>query len=382
MKELSVYIHIPFCIKKCLYCDFLSKTPFDNEIDRYVNALLQEIRGNGKYASDYTIKSIFIGGGTPSLLDAGYIVQILNEIKGAFEKVRKGSYSPKEITIECNPGTVDYNKFLAYRSCGINRISLGLQSANDNELVMLGRIHTCKQWEEAVDAAKKAGFTNINTDLISGLPNQTRKSFLYSLNKVIEKDIPHISVYSLIIEEGTPFFAKYNQESLTESEYDAWEEEDRLIYDMTHDVLMKHGYNRYEVSNYSKPGYECIHNLVYWNRGDYIGIGLGAASLINNVRFRNQSDMNEYINGNISYDEYEELSLNDCLAEHIMLGLRKTEGISIKETDEKYGINFLKEYSAVINKWTDAGMLIIEDDRLHCTEPGFSISNSIIVDFM
>lgn len=382
MKELAVYIHIPFCVKKCLYCDFLSKTPCNNEIDRYLDALLKEIRLNAKYASDYTVKSIFIGGGTPSLLDADYIVNILNDLKQAFEIVRKGSYSPKEITIECNPGTVDYNKFLAYRSCGINRISLGLQSANDNELSMLGRIHTCKQWEQAVDAAKRAGFSNINTDLISGLPNQTRESFLYSLNKVIEKDIPHISVYSLIIEEGTPFYDKYNPNRLTEAEYDEWEKEDRFIYDMTHEELMKHGYKRYEISNYSKPGYECIHNLVYWNRGDYIGIGLGAASLINNVRFSNQTDLNEYIKGNNSYDGYQELSADECLSEHIMLGLRKTEGISINETDEKYGINLLQEYGNVIDKWTNLGMLIIKGDRLHCTEQGLSISNSIIVDFL
>lgn len=382
--NLAVYIHIPFCMKKCAYCDFLSARPKLGQLNDYKRAILEEISLKSDYAKKYTIKTIFIGGGTPSLPDAEYIRDILTRLRLSFEAVRKGSFAPDEVTIECNPGTVTQDKLRIYRISGINRLSFGLQSADDNELKLLGRIHNFKDWCISMEMARQAGFDNINVDLISGIPGQMSDSFSNTLNKVLRYKPEHISVYSLIIEEGTPFYDKYRPELLSESEIDSWEDEDRKIYEQTRTLLLQDDYARYEISNYAKPGFECKHNLVYWERGNYIGIGLGAASMIDNVRFSNTRNHSEYNDSRHRLDEssVEKLSIEDQMSEYVVLGLRKTAGISCEKFKDLFGKDINDVFGNPIKKWESTGMLVIESGRMHCTEDGLNICNRIMVDFL
>ena len=267
---IEIYIHIPFCVKKC---------------DYYVQALLREIdavkEGKGR-----SVSSIFIGGGTPSVLDAGFIGEILNRIRNKFQ-----IQNDAEITIEANPGTADYGKLQAYRDYGINRLSIGLQSPDDRELKILGRIHNYEQFLETYKKARKAGFDNINVDLMSAIPDQTYKGWEKNLRTVAELEPEHISAYSLIIEEGTPFAARQLNLPDEDTEYN--------MYEATARILKEYGYKQYEISNYAKKGLECRHNKGYWQRTDYLGLGLGASSLLDHMRFSNTADMKEYI-GNSS----------------------------------------------------------------------------------
>ncbi len=379
-QDLAVYIHVPFCVKKCAYCDFLSAPPLKGQMDAYEKSLLNEIKLSAFYADNFNIKTIFIGGGTPSMYESAAISNILNVLKGSFEERRKGSYCPDEITIECNPGTLTKDKLYGYRASGINRLSIGLQSGDDDELKLLGRIHLVADWEESMRLARDAGFDNINVDLISGIPGQTVGTFEKTLNKVLKYNTEHISVYSLIVEEGTPFYDRYNKDRFSEAELDRWEEEDRKIYDMTGNVLLEHGYNRYEISNYSRKGYECKHNLVYWDRGNYIGFGLGAASLINNTRFSNTKSLSEYINtqNEIRHYDIEELSVEEQMSEYIMLGLRKTSGISCEGFKACFNKNIYDIYGKSIEKWLEKGYLIKNGDMICCSEAGLDICNIII----
>ena len=293
-KELELYIHIPFCVKKCDYCDFLS-FPADNRTQRrYVDALQKEITCYGALYPDRKITTIFIGGGTPSWLDEEEIVRILHTVREAFE-VECGA----EITIECNPGTATAHKLVRYREAGINRISIGLQSAHNEELALLGRIHTWEQFLKTYDLARKAGFSNINVDLMSALPGQTLETFSDTLKKVLALKPEHLSAYSLIIEEGTPFYERYREdekhrEAGEPTELLPDEEQEYAVTKLTQRVLKEAGYHWYEVSNFAKPGYECRHNIGYWKRADYLGVGLGAASLIDNVRYANVREVLEY----------------------------------------------------------------------------------------
>ena len=405
MQDLSIYIHIPFCVRKCLYCDFLSDKPSGNGMSEYAFALINEIKQAGVYAENYNVGTVFIGGGTPSIYGHGVISDIINTLRETFENVRKGSYVPSEVTIECNPGTVDTDKLAEYKKCGVNRISLGLQSANYEELKMLGRIHRYEDWVSSVAAARKAGFDNINVDLISGLPKQRLESFTDTLRRVLEHETEHISVYSLIVEKNTPFYDMYNPDNMTDEQYDEWEREDRAIYDMTYDMLLSGGYSRYEISNYSKPGFECKHNLVYWNRGDYLGFGLGSSSMIDDIRFKNCISLKKYIDyytepdvgtgiclnasplsdkfyTNTLHEDVQKLTKDEQMSEHIMLGLRKTAGIDINEFNERYETDFLKKYDRQFKKWTDAGMLEMKRGKVCCTHRGLNVSNGIIVDFI
>ena len=405
MKDLSIYIHIPFCVRKCLYCDFLSEKPSGNRMSEYAYALINEIKQAGVYAENYNVGTVFIGGGTPSMYGSDVMSDILNTLKETFESIRKGSFAPSEVTIECNPGTVDMDKLESYKKCGVNRISFGLQSANYEELKMLGRIHTYEDWVNSVATARKAGFSNINVDLISGLPRQSRESFSNTLRKVLDYETEHISVYSLIVEENTPFYDMYHPDNMTDEQYDKWEREDRAIYDMTYDMLLSRGYTQYEISNYAKPGFACKHNLVYWNRGNYLGLGLGSSSMIDDIRFKNCSGLKKYIDyytqpdadtgisfaasplsdkfyTNAMHEDVQKLTREEQMSEHTMLGLRKAAGIDISEFNERYKTDFLKKYDWQVKKWTDAGMLELKRGRVCCTHRGLSVSNRIIVDFM
>lgn len=392
-KELELYIHIPFCVKKCDYCDFLS-FPADNRTQRrYVDAVQKEIIYYGALYSDRKITTIFIGGGTPSWLDEEEIVRILHTVREAFAVEHDA-----EITIECNPGTATAHKLVRYREAGINRISIGLQSAHNEELALLGRIHTWEQFLKTYDLARKAGFSNINVDLMSALPGQTLETFSDTLKKVLALKPEHLSAYSLMIEEGTPFYERYREdekhrEAGEPTELLPDEEQEYAVTKLTQRVLMEAGYHWYEVSNFAKPGYECRHNIGYWKRADYLGIGIGAASLIDNVRYANVRDLEEYCKECESL--WEELNIRKTLCsstepvtreeqmeEFMFLGLRMTEGISRAEFEQHFGTTIEAVYGDVLRQLQKEGLLVKQEGRICLTERGMDVNNYVVEQFM
>lgn len=389
MRELELYVHIPFCIKKCAYCDFLSGPAPREEQKAYADALMREIdRYRGKF-EESIVTSIFFGGGTPSVLETKLMAGVISRIRDVFQ------IDPcAEITMEMNPGTVSKEKFLEWKEMGINRLSIGLQSARNEELQILGRIHTYEEFLCCFAMAREAGFSNINIDLISAVPGQTAESFEKTLRKVAELAPEHLSVYSLIIEEGTPFYEKYGAESAQNSDTLSLpdEEEDRRMYEMTGQILGKYGYLRYEISNYAKPGFECRHNLGYWERKDYLGIGTGASSLINNVRFSHIEDRSEYVRI-ITEDETdqaleristekEQLDLKAQMEEFMFLGLRKMEGISKKIFESTFKAEFDTVYGAVSKKMEAEGLLYICGDQVCLSKKGIDLSNQVFVEYL
>ena len=392
-KELELYIHIPFCVKKCDYCDFLS-FPADNRTQRrYVDAVQKEIIYYGALYPDRKITTIFIGGGTPSWLDEEEIVRILHTVREAFAVEHDA-----EITIECNPGTATAHKLVRYREAGINRISIGLQSAHNEELALLGRIHTWEQFLKTYDLARKAGFSNINVDLMSALPGQTLETFSDTLKKVLAFKPEHLSAYSLMIEEGTPFYERYREdekhrEAGEPTELLPDEEQEYAVTKLTQRVLMEAGYHWYEVSNFAKPGYECRHNIGYWKRADYLGIGIGAASLIDNVRYANVRDLEEYCKECESL--WEELNIRKTLCsstepvtreeqmeEFMFLGLRMTEGVSRAEFEQHFGTTIEAVYGDVLRQLQKEGLLVKQEGRICLTERGMDVNNYVVEQFM
>ena len=375
-KELEIYIHIPFCVKKCAYCDFLSGPQDRDTIEKYVDKLVEEI-GVQKPA---TVSSIFLGGGTPSILEPSQIFKIFKVLNCTF-KIEKDA----EITIEANPGTVTVEKLEAYKQCGINRISFGLQSTNNGELKLLGRIHTYEEFLESYQLARACGFDNINVDLISAIPKQTVSSWEETLQNVIGLEPEHISAYSLIVEEGTPFAKVYGEGCPKEDDLPR-EEEERVIYYRTEELLEKAGYHRYEISNYAKAGKECRHNLGYWERKEYLGIGLGAASLINNVRYKNTDDLLYYMEHSSDLSAIQEnvdkLSLKEQMEEFMFLGLRKMEGVSVTEFKNTFGKTMEECYGEQIQKLQEQGLLEQKDGRLMLTRPGIDVSNYVFGEFL
>ena len=382
---MVLYVHIPFCVKKCDYCDFLSG-PADKETkDKYVKALIKEIEASKDYSSkDDKVTSVFVGGGTPSILESSQLENIFNALNKTFIFDENA-----EVTVEMNPGTVSKEKFEVLKRSGVNRLSIGLQSANDNELKVLGRIHDYNTFLEAYHMARETGFNNINIDLISAVPGQSVDSWKNTLTKVAELKPEHISAYSLIIEEGTPFYDKYGEES-TDEEKDKLplpdEVSERIMYEDTDSILKSFGYHRYEISNYSKEGYECKHNKGYWKCEDYLGLGLGSSSLINGRRFHNTCDINEYIknsNSPLSLREDETiLSLEEKIEEFMFLGLRMTKGISKSEFKRRFNINIEEVYSEELLNLKEEGLIEEKDDMLYLSKRGVDISNQVFVEFM
>lgn len=448
--ELGIYIHIPFCVHKCIYCDFLSSPADVHTRKQYVRALINEIylTREGKCAnkliknvlqgdntsyedmeepavngltSDYAlydtvcmadyektimqedisgcvddiksenghiVTSIFIGGGTPSAIDAEDISDILDAVRKNYNVSDKA-----EITIECNPGTMNKKKAVIYRKAGINRISFGLQSTDNNELRMLGRIHTYEQFMESYKIAREAGFDNINIDLMSALPGQTMESFKAVLEKALSLGAEHISVYSLIVEEGTRL--SDNIDSFPPIPSD---DEDRQMYYMTKEMLSSYGYEQYEISNYAQKGYECKHNLKYWERCDYLGFGIGAASLYGGRRYTNISDIGRYMDVlaeitnalDKSYvnellqirTDMEELSKEDEMSEYMFLGLRKTKGIDITDFKEEFGTDIKDIFGEAIEDNIARGLLIHDGNCLYLSKRGIDISNTVMSDFI
>lgn len=369
---LELYIHIPFCVQKCQYCDFLSG-PSDQETrDRYIKALRAEIQAvQGVEA--YEIVSVFIGGGTPSVLKAEAIASIMETIQ------KKFCFSPDaEIAIESNPGTVDLAKLNAYRETGINRLSLGLQSTDSKELRMLGRIHTYEEFLQSYQWAREAGFQNINIDLMFAIPGQSYEGWIQNLRTVAKLGPEHISAYSLIIEEGTPFSARKLDLPDEDTEY--------RMYEDVAAVLGKYGYYQYEISNYAKKDRNCRHNEGYWQRKDYLGLGLGAASLVGRERFTNTSDMSEYLenSGNLEKirTDRETLTREDEMGEFMFLGLRMTKGVSKKDFQEYFGTSIEKIYGEVLEKYKKQGLLLEEDGRICLSRAGIHVSNAVMADFL
>jgi putative coproporphyrinogen dehydrogenase len=381
MKKLELYVHIPFCEEKCKYCDFLSFKADDGEKKAYVTQLIEEIKAQGQNYSDYLVSSIFIGGGTPTTLNGIWILDIMNAIRENFMVE-----TDAEVSIECNPGTLSTSKIMHIKKAGVNRISFGLQSSIEEELKELGRIHTYKDFLQSYQLAREYGFTNINVDLMSGLPKQTIDSYKTTLKRVCALKPEHISAYSLIIEPGTPFFEKYGSEE--GAQLLPGENTDREMYALTKSILKEHGYERYEISNYAKPGRECRHNIGYWTGVSYLGLGVGASGYVMNRRFHVESDYRKYMSVKMQQDitplycDIEELDIKANMEEFMFLGLRLTRGVSRHEFNEKFGVDMFEVFDRQIKRNMMLKLMEFNSPYLRLTEKGLDLSNMVMSDFL
>ncbi len=451
MRKLSIYIHIPFCVRKCFYCDFLSFPAGEQERERYLGALLREIEAEAPKYKDYVVDTVFFGGGTPTVLSGEQIGRVLAELKAGFTFVGDSSLSDcgilckdgssgilcekegncaggreegsrrfggiAEISMEANPGTVDRKKLEQCRRAGLNRISIGAQSLRNEELALLGRVHSAQEFYQAYGWAREAGFENINVDLMAALPGQRPKEYRETLRKAADLGPEHISAYSLIVEEGTPFYDWYGEaggkgsgsgtgKSIKKNNADMEprtlslpsEEEERLMDKWSGEILAEYGYRRYEISNYARPGYECRHNMAYWKRYDYVGFGLGAASMVGNVRWKNCTEMEKYIccmekealpkketlsekRMEMVKEEICGLSIQEQMEEFMFLGLRLTEGVGKKEFYETFGEEMEAVYGKAIEKLQSQG-LVTDGERIRLTPYGRDVSNYVMAEFL
>ena len=375
MKKLELYVHIPFCEEKCRYCDFLSFRADEGEKKAYVNQLIEEIKAQGQNYSEYLVSSIFIGGGTPTTLSGIWILDIMNAIRENFIVE-----TDAEVSIECNPGTLSKSKIIHIKKAGINRISFGLQSSIEEELKELGRIHTYKDFLQSYQLAREYGFTNINVDLMSGLPNQTIDSYKTTLKRVCALKP------ELIIEPDTPFFDKYGSEEGSMLLPD--ENIDREMYALTKNILREHGYERYEISNYAKPGRECRHNIGYWTGVSYLGLGVGASGYVMNRRFHVESDYRKYMSVKMQQDitplycDLEELDIKANMEEFMFLGLRLTRGVSRHEFNERFGVDMFEVFDRQIKRNMMLKLMEYNSPYLRLTEKGLDLSNMVMSDFL
>ena len=409
MKELELYLHIPFCERKCAYCDFLS-APADLPVRiSYIKKLQEEIAYYGAQYGEYQVSSIFFGGGTPTILEGYQLAAILETVKEHFNIT-----TDAEITVECNPGTLTAGKAEKLVQAGFNRLSMGLQSADDRELQLLGRIHNFAQFLESYDLARKAGFQNINVDLMSALPGQTLKSWQDTLQKVTALCPEHISAYSLIIEEGTPFYERFAEDERIREEGGhprllPEEDVERQMYELTETFLHTKGYERYEISNYAKPGYECRHNCGYWTRKDYLGLGLGASSLVEHQRFQNTSDLKTYLEQEYSpqcegqheriaetiqlqeetglsqtghHIHIEILDKKSEMEEFMFLGLRLMAGISRQQFEKTFQVTLDSVYGEVLRKLKSEQLIEEVAGYVRLTEYGIDVSNYVLSEFL
>lgn len=392
---LSLYIHIPFCVRKCLYCDFLSFSASNSKKQDYVKALVNELTAWEEVLKEKLagmdklyFKTVFAGGGTPTCLEPSMLLEIL-------QAVNKYTDENTEFTIEANPGTITDSHISIFKEEGINRVSLGLQSAQDRELKKLGRIHTYREFCNSYNKLQKAGFGNINIDIMAGIPGQDIPSYKDTLEKVAALAPAHISVYSLIVEPGTEFYKMQEQGGLDIADEDT----DRHMYNLAKEILGRNGYNRYEISNYSKEGMECLHNITYWTGGNYLGTGLGASSYINGTRFTGTMDFNKYtcifkdraeqgmaenqVQKNIGTN-YENLSVKNQMEEFMFLGLRMCKGVSKSAFMDRFGVSMDKVYGNVIKHFLQNQLLAedVNSGRIYLTERGIDISNYVLSDFI
>lgn len=373
-QKLELYVHIPFCVRKCEYCDFLSFSSEEALRKDYTDALCREIRAVDGL-DGYQVSSVFFGGGTPSLMPPEEIMRIMDEIKN-----RISFSEDAETSLEANPGTVTAETLAGYRKAGFNRISFGCQSMSDAELKRLGRIHTVEEFRTGYRQAREAGFLNINVDLMSALPGQTYVDWERNLRMTAELEPEHISAYSLILEEGTPFYEKQDILELPD------EDTERIMYENTHEILKEYGYEQYEISNYAKKGYECRHNIGYWERIPYLGLGLGAASLMEERRFSNTVDLKEYLQNSqkprIIRKNMQKLSAEDVMEEFMILGLRMCRGVSEEDFQKNFGKEMADVYGKVIEKYIKMEFLQKKDRYVSLTRKGISVSNVIMADFL
>lgn len=422
---VSIYIHIPFCVKKCDYCDFLSfpirqyrnqKKAVSREgcgesvPEEYLQKLIWEIRRESGAYTDRKVDTVFIGGGTPSLMTSKQAEVLLEEINRSFQLM-----SDAEITMEANPGTLTKESLEGYLQAGVNRLSIGLQTADDGELAALGRIHKFRDFQENYELARDCGFRNVNIDLMSGLPGQTLDSWLHTLRTAVKLAPEHISAYGLIIEEGTPFYQRYGMGSTADSEAygaekeereagkeDRWrlpsEDEERQMYHDTGAVLEEYGYRQYEISNYAKPGYECRHNIGYWTRKEYAGFGLGAASMVCNKRWKNTSDLKKYMeytdgenertgkneimeSAGLWKEDVQKLTVQEQMEETMFLGLRMNRGVSKAEFKNLYGVRMEEVYGIWLRRMKTEGLLH-DTDNIKLTERGRDLANYVMAGFL
>lgn len=373
MKNMSLYIHIPFCKQKCYYCDFPSYANIDYLKEDYVDALCKEIENKN---ITYNIKSIFVGGGTPSYLSSKQLEKLLITIN------KLNLDENIEFTMEANPGTLDEEKLIVMKNCGINRISMGLQAVQNSLLKDIGRIHTFNVFEENFKLARKVGFNNINVDLMFGLPSQTVEDWKDSLEKIASLEPEHISAYSLIVEEGTAFYKLYEKNKLILPS----EEVERDMYKITKEILNFYGYKQYEISNYAKDGFECYHNKVYWKSKEYIGLGSSSASFIDGKRIKNIENVKKYIEKvNAEEAVTEEIYCNskeDNIEEFMFMGLRLIEGINMEEFKRRFNINIMDIYKKIIEKNIEKDLLEIKGGYLRLTQKGIELSNYVMSDFI
>lgn len=385
MFPLEIYIHIPFCVKKCAYCDFLSAPSTEEERERYVNLLCEEIAASSVRAKEYEVVTVFFGGGTPSILKGEQIERILKVLRESFVIAENA-----EITLEMNPGTVTGEKLEIYKRAGINRLSIGLQSVHNEELKMLGRIHTYEEFLESYHMAREAGFDNMNVDLISAIPGQTVESWKRTLSTILELQPEHISAYSLILEPGTPFYELYAKENDKAEKLLPDEDAERQMYRQTIVMLKEAGYERYEISNYSRPGYECRHNLGYWNRVPYLGFGIGAASLVPQemsvkgkmCRYSNPDNIEEYQKCFLDKFKGEPLEREDEMEEFMFLGLRKTSGVLKGQFRSCFQTGIEEVYGGQLEKLKNFRLIEENEERIWLTERGIDVSNMVFVEFM
>ena len=407
-RELELYIHIPFCARKCSYCDFLSFAAPERTYREYMDKLIEEICGQGPNFQEYRVSTIFVGGGTPSILPPDLIMELFATLSENFD------ISPDaEVTMEANPGTLTMEKLEVYRQSGVNRFSRGLQSADEKELKYLGRIHSYDSFLKSYQRARQAGFKNINVDLMSALPGQDVHSWKTTLKKVMMLKPEHISAYSLIIEEGTPFFERFGEKSCgtaaavpngagapakTAAEVAARaavmtlpdlpdEDTDREMYHLTREMMAAQGYERYEISNYARKGYECRHNIGYWTGVEYLGLGLGASSYTYGYRYHNTENLQEYLSlnlyeGGAATRDIEELSLEDKMEEFMFTGLRMMKGVSGSEFLERFGLNMWNVYGDVLKKLEKQGLIEVEAPMVRLTEFGIDVSNVVLSEFL
>lgn len=364
---LGLYIHIPFCVQKCKYCDFASYVGKEGDIPMYLKAAEREMQ---KYKG-YKIDTIFIGGGTPSVLSEHNIYELSESINKNFSVSEDA-----EFTAEVNPDTVTDKKIKAFKSIGVNRISMGVQSFSDTELRLLGRVHDSRRAASAAEIISRY-IDNYSFDIMTGIPNQTMESLKHTLDTAFSLNPSHLSCYSLIIEEGTEFYRLYEENKLNQPDEDT----DREMYHFLCAYLEENGYNRYEISNFAKNNRQCRHNLKYWSCDEYIGIGAAAHSYLNSERFFNTKSINEYISGNMQAGS-EHISENDKISEFIIMGLRKTEGISTELFKSRFGKDIFSLFGDTVQKFITGGFLEERDGFLRLTGIGTDVSNSIMCEFV
>lgn len=383
MKTVGIYVHVPFCKQKCKYCDFISFQNCENYFDDYFECLKKEITEKANEINsenkEILIDTIYFGGGTPSIVCEKYIEEVLNKIYEYYNVSENA-----EITVEVNPGTVDKFKLEKYFEIGINRLSIGLQSTDDKLLKMLGRIHTYKEFENTYDLARKIGFKNINVDLMIGLPNQSLENVHDSLEKIVQKNPEHISVYSLIIEENTKMFDLIEKGELELPDEDV----ERKMYWSVKKFLEENGYIHYEISNFSKSGFESKHNANCWNQHEYLGFGIAAHSYFNNIRYSNIDNLRQYIENwkneqsvyNMVFHEHQ--NKDDMMKEFMMLGLRKIDGVKISEFKEKFVDNPIFVFRNQLNKLVKEGLIEVLDNNIRLSDKGLDLANEVWMEFV